>query len=190
MASLLFSVYPRCRLICAWGEDGAWGKDKDGTLHHSPGFPPERIVETLAAGDTFNAGIVFSLVNGNSLQSSLLYACRLAGFKCGIQGLDVRKFVHSWQCLKELTCLFNKGSKRHSSVSLQMVYGVWSSPSISNNEKRQNTINWGSTKNVPLPGGVTLHVEFYCIFVVFFCQKYVIFSNTLMNTYKFFIDVI
>ncbi|XP_071853979.1 ketohexokinase-like isoform X2 [Apostichopus japonicus] len=85
----------QCRLICAWGEDGAWGRDKDGTLHHSPGFPPERIVETLAAGDTFNAGIVFSLVNGNSLQSSLLYACRLAGFKCGIQGLDVRKFVHS-----------------------------------------------------------------------------------------------
>ncbi|KAK7921808.1 hypothetical protein WMY93_008710 [Mugilogobius chulae] len=57
-------LYPRVRpgsaLICAWAELGA-DANKDGVLFHSPAFPPEKLLDTLGAGDTFNASVIFKL---------------------------------------------------------------------------------------------------------------------------------
>ncbi len=89
-ASLLKAMQPQCgstKLICAWGEAGAWALDGKQAFH-SPAFPPPQLIDTLGAGDTFNAGLIDSLLSGLDLGAALESACRLAGQKCGHQGLD------------------------------------------------------------------------------------------------------
>ncbi|NXO14258.1 KHK Ketohexokinase, partial [Oriolus oriolus] len=75
-------------LICAWAEEGADAMGPDGELVHSDAFPPETVVDTLGAGDTFNAAVIFALAEGRTLQDALTFGCRIAGRKCGIQGFD------------------------------------------------------------------------------------------------------
>lgn len=78
---------PFTLLTAAWGSKGAWAVESDGTLHHAPAVPPPAVVDTIGAGDTFNAGMIGSLATGRSLRESLSEACRLAGRKCGQIGL-------------------------------------------------------------------------------------------------------
>ena len=73
----------------AWGDAGAYGMTRDGVAHHCTAFPPENVVDTLGAGDTFNAGLINALVNGKNLQQALEAGCQLAGRKCGIEGFSV-----------------------------------------------------------------------------------------------------
>lgn len=54
-------------LVCAWAEEGADAMGPDGRLLHSDAFPPPRVVDTLGAGDTFNASVIFSLSQGEYL---------------------------------------------------------------------------------------------------------------------------
>ncbi|XP_061641526.1 ketohexokinase isoform X2 [Phyllopteryx taeniolatus] len=75
-------------LICAWAEKGADASDADGTLLHSDAFPPECVLDTLGAGDTFNAAVIHKLANGCDLQDALTFGCRVAGCKCGFHGYD------------------------------------------------------------------------------------------------------
>ncbi|MEN8215210.1 MAG: ketohexokinase [Pseudomonadota bacterium] len=81
---------PQASLICAWGEHGAYALETDGSLWHSPAYPPPQVVDTLGAGDTFNAGIIDSLCRQQDLATALSHACRLAGKKCGQHGLETR----------------------------------------------------------------------------------------------------
>ncbi|XP_047378900.1 ketohexokinase isoform X5 [Sciurus carolinensis] len=78
----------RATLICAWAEEGADALGPDGQLLHSDAFPPPRVVDTLGAGDTFNASVIFSLSKGKSMQEALRFGCQVAGKKCGLQGFD------------------------------------------------------------------------------------------------------
>ncbi|NXC22336.1 KHK Ketohexokinase, partial [Corythaeola cristata] len=78
----------RATLICAWAEEGADAMGPDGELVHSDAFPPETLVDTLGAGDTFNAAVIFALSAGKSLQDALTFGCQIAGRKCGILGFD------------------------------------------------------------------------------------------------------
>jgi ketohexokinase len=91
-AEALRGLYSRVRkgatLICAWAENGADALGPDGQLLHSDAFPPPRVVDTLGAGDTFNASVIFSLSQGNSMQEALRFGCQVAGKKCGLQGFD------------------------------------------------------------------------------------------------------
>ncbi|NWV32919.1 KHK Ketohexokinase, partial [Grantiella picta] len=75
-------------LICAWAEEGADAMGPDGKLVHSDAFPPETLVDTLGAGDTFNAAVIFALAEGRTLQDALTFGCQIAGKKCGIQGFN------------------------------------------------------------------------------------------------------
>ncbi|XP_077095123.1 ketohexokinase isoform X1 [Siphateles boraxobius] len=75
-------------LICAWAEKGADAIGPNGVVIHSDAFPPEKLVDTLGAGDTFNASVMYSLSNGNSLQDALTFGCQIAGKKCGVHGYD------------------------------------------------------------------------------------------------------
>nr|AAH76114.1 Ketohexokinase [Danio rerio] len=75
-------------LICAWAEKGADAMGPDGVIIHSDTFPPEQLVDTLGAGDTFNASVLYSLSKGGSLQDALTFGCQIAGKKCGVHGYD------------------------------------------------------------------------------------------------------
>ncbi|NP_001087493.1 ketohexokinase S homeolog isoform X3 [Xenopus laevis] len=85
-------LYPRVRkgayLVCAWAEQGADALGPDGSVVHSGAFSPENIVDTLGAGDTFNASVIYSLSKGQSMQEALTFGCQMAGKKCGVQGFD------------------------------------------------------------------------------------------------------
>jgi ketohexokinase len=72
---------------CAWGDAGGWATDTDGRLHHSPAFAPAAVVDTLGAGDVFNAACIDGTLRGLSVAATLREACRLAGRKCGQPGL-------------------------------------------------------------------------------------------------------
>lgn len=87
----LDGILPRASHIVrllTWGEEGAYAMDRNGRLFHSPVYPPPQLIDTLGAGDTFNAGIIDAMLRGISLDKALHEACRLAGSKCGRDGLD------------------------------------------------------------------------------------------------------
>lgn len=79
---------PGAVLVCTWGEAGAWAWVGRSGLHHVPAHAPERVEDTLAAGDTFNAGVIHGLVSGLTVHQALEFASRLAGHKVGQQGLE------------------------------------------------------------------------------------------------------
>ncbi|XP_053314449.1 ketohexokinase isoform X4 [Spea bombifrons] len=91
-AEAVVGLYPRVKkgahIVCAWAEEGADALGPDETVVHSDSFPPETVVDTLGAGDTFNASVIFSLSRGQTMQEALTFGCRVAGKKCGIQGYD------------------------------------------------------------------------------------------------------
>ena len=78
----------RSTLICAWGDQGASAMDIEGSVFSSPAFTPDKIIDTTGAGDVFNAGIIDGLIRNTELSSTLTAACRLAGHKCGIMGIN------------------------------------------------------------------------------------------------------
>ena len=97
--SIYNKLKPGAVAICAWGEEGADGIGPDGELKHSDAYPPGKVIDTLGAGDTFNAGVIYSLYKGFTLQHTLNFACFLAGVKCGMQGYDgLAKAAASHHC--------------------------------------------------------------------------------------------
>lgn len=87
---------PHATLVCPWGAQGAVGISRDGRRAASPAFPPPRVVETVGAGDTFNAGLIDALVNGGDLSAALEHGCRLAGAKCGRSGFHLDIDAGPW----------------------------------------------------------------------------------------------
>lgn len=79
---------PHADLICSLGEHGAMALGRDGVWLTAEACPPPQVVDTLGAGDTFNAAIIHARLQGDSLQASMRFACALAGSKCGQAGFD------------------------------------------------------------------------------------------------------
>ncbi|MBF0266570.1 MAG: ketohexokinase [Gammaproteobacteria bacterium] len=78
---------------CTWGEQGAslYGA---GEIISSPAFINENTVDTIGAGDSFNAGLIDALIrsdNFNALNSQqvLEYACKTASLKCSRIGFNL-----------------------------------------------------------------------------------------------------
>lgn len=61
-----------CTVIHKRGSDGAYIGTKEG-IRHVPGFAVD-VVDTTAAGDTFNAGLAAGLIQGLSLESAVRMA--------------------------------------------------------------------------------------------------------------------
>lgn len=79
------------RMVLAWGDQGAYGRDLSGGCCHAAAYPPARVIDTLGAGDTFNAGLIHALASGQALPGAMDQANRLAGAKCGVFGFDFEK---------------------------------------------------------------------------------------------------
>lgn len=84
----LHSSLPHTEKVCAWGKEGAYALGNEGEVKHAPAFFPPQVVDTLGAGDTFNAGFLDARLRNRSLSESLTLACQLAGRKCGQQGFN------------------------------------------------------------------------------------------------------
>ena len=80
-------LYPHAILSCTWGEDGAYAIVNK-KLIHSPAYKPTQVIDTIGAGDTFNAGFIHSLLSDSNVSTALTFACKLAGKKCGQSGFD------------------------------------------------------------------------------------------------------
>ena len=75
-------------LVLGWGDAGAWLLVRDTAPLHLPACAPERVVDTLGAGDVLNAGMIDGLLRGASPADALTRAIALAGLKCGRSGFD------------------------------------------------------------------------------------------------------
>jgi ketohexokinase len=75
-------------LVLPWGAEGAYARLRGGESFFAEVHDPGRVVDTLGAGDVFNAGLIDGLLAGLDLPAVLARANRLAGHKCGRVGLD------------------------------------------------------------------------------------------------------
>lgn len=76
-------------LYCSWGSEGA---DVVSRMHehiHSPAVHPAEVVDTLGAGDTFNAAVIDGYLRRFDVGQTLRHACHIAGKKCGKLGFDL-----------------------------------------------------------------------------------------------------
>lgn len=74
-------------IICTWGEKGASLSTRDGAkcvAAHSP----EKVIDTLGAGDTFCAAAIHSLLSSKEPTEAVEFACCVAGTKVGMYGYD------------------------------------------------------------------------------------------------------
>ena len=79
---------PDSDLVCSWGEQGAYAFLTNNRFLSSQAIPPKKIVDTIGAGDTFNAALIHSRLSENNWQASLDFACKIAGKKCGQLGFE------------------------------------------------------------------------------------------------------
>ena len=75
-------------MTCTWGAQGAWAIDHDGAIFHEPALVTPVVMDTVGAGDVFNAGLVHALATGQPLEQALQYAVQLAGRKVQQQGFQ------------------------------------------------------------------------------------------------------
>ena len=80
---------PQACIIAAWGEQGAYGLGASDELCHAPAKPPTQVLDTLGAGDTFNAAVIDAAISKTSMPKLLQAACKLAGEKCGRYGFEL-----------------------------------------------------------------------------------------------------
>ena len=89
-AETFFKRLPnRLAATCTWGAAGAWAVDASGQLFHAPAPRLTSVVDTLGAGDVFNAGMVFRLGQGEAVATALDDAVRLASAQCRVPGLTL-----------------------------------------------------------------------------------------------------
>lgn len=90
-AEFLRAWRPKCAahlLVCPWGQEGAYALEREGLLHFAPAVQIPRVVDTIGAGDTFNAGFIHSALQRLPVPQRLSYANALAGKKCSQAGLE------------------------------------------------------------------------------------------------------
>lgn len=84
--------HPNKTMVLAWGDKGSYAIDDNKSIIFSPSIKAENVVETLGAGDTFNAAIIHNLLREKSLRDTLLEANKLASYKVSKTGFDISDF--------------------------------------------------------------------------------------------------
>jgi ketohexokinase len=85
--ALLHSLPRGIVASCTWGAEGAWAIDRDARILQAaaPSFGP--VVDTIGAGDVFNAAMVDALSSGATLEQGLSESVALASLQCAHEGL-------------------------------------------------------------------------------------------------------
>ena len=76
----MHQAYPEQMFSCTWGHEGAWAIGGEGKLYHAQQQVAE-VVDTVGAGDAFNAGLISALASGQTLPLALAAAVELAARK-------------------------------------------------------------------------------------------------------------
>lgn len=76
---------PHGALVCTWGEQGAWYRVGE-QAGHVPAVALERVVDSIGAGDTFNAGLIDARLRRLPWPEALAHANALAARKCARHG--------------------------------------------------------------------------------------------------------
>eukprot|EP00516_Mucochytrium_quahogii_P008484 CAMPEP_0203744476 /NCGR_PEP_ID=MMETSP0098-20131031/524_1 /ASSEMBLY_ACC=CAM_ASM_000208 /TAXON_ID=96639 /ORGANISM=" , Strain NY0313808BC1" /LENGTH=383 /DNA_ID=CAMNT_0050631995 /DNA_START=168 /DNA_END=1316 /DNA_ORIENTATION=- len=88
------SLRPNVKIVATAGSRGAFGvcfnqgKGYEIFHHKAHTVPGKKIVDTIGAGDTFQAGLIVSLMKGHDLKESVQRANVLAGIKITRQGIN------------------------------------------------------------------------------------------------------
>jgi len=85
--------FPDIEHYCAWGNHGAYAIDRQADIFYAPAKSDSQVVDTIGAGDVFNAAIIDAKLNHYTFQAGLERACEVAGNKCsqyGFSGLGSR----------------------------------------------------------------------------------------------------
>lgn len=80
--------FPRTLISLTWGAQGAWGS-QSGHTFHIPAHPVTNIIDSVGAGDTYNAGAIDALASGKTFEESITAGCCLAELKLGRHGLNI-----------------------------------------------------------------------------------------------------
>jgi len=75
-------------MVCTWGTKGVWYKAINQNIEHIEAEQVSPVIDTLGAGDTFNAALIHSLIGQKSLKDSVIFASKLAAKKCLQPGLE------------------------------------------------------------------------------------------------------
>nr|XP_039254010.1 ketohexokinase-like isoform X1 [Styela clava] len=86
-------VSNRAEIVCTWGSSGAaFGINTVGDVSTMvPAIPPDRVVDTIGAGDSFIAGVIHARSQGHPLDKSVQFGCRVAEKKISNCGFDHMK---------------------------------------------------------------------------------------------------
>lgn len=86
LLQVIHADFPEALLFCTRGEKGATAMGRDGHVYRQPAVAPDKIIDTLGAGDTFNAAVIDGSLSGLDIDELLHQACVLAGRKCTQHG--------------------------------------------------------------------------------------------------------
>jgi ketohexokinase len=76
-------------LFCTWGAQGATClQSATNQILSAPALNINQVVDTVGAGDTFTAGVMYGLSHGFDMMDVLTFACELAGRKVAQTGFD------------------------------------------------------------------------------------------------------
>ena len=79
---------PNSNLVCTWGNRGVWYATPGGKVEHIEAELVTPVVDTLGAGDTFNAALIHHLILKIPLAEAVIEANHFAAQKCRQPGLD------------------------------------------------------------------------------------------------------
>lgn len=74
-------------MFCTWGAQGATCLYK-GDVFHSSALAQAQVIDTVGAGDTFIAGVIYCMSRGHTLLTSLKFSCEMASRKVSRSGFD------------------------------------------------------------------------------------------------------
>ncbi|CAL8107687.1 unnamed protein product [Orchesella dallaii] len=84
-------VEPGTVVVCPWGDQGASyciarSNPADVDVKKQDAYVPDKIIDSLGAGDTFNSTVIYCLYKGMDIGTSVDLGCRIASEKLKIRG--------------------------------------------------------------------------------------------------------
>ncbi len=92
-------------LLLPWGATGAYALTQERELLFAAAQRPAEVIDTIAAGDVFNAAAIAAVLDNQPVNQVLQCANALAGHSCGQLGID--GIVHSAKTSQRLSTQLN-----------------------------------------------------------------------------------